>query len=274
MAKILRNLIFKGQVSLAVMETTELVNGAIAVHGTGAEASRLLGGLLTCGAYLASSLKEDTGSISLTVKAKDGDGAVSVSADKDLHIRGYADGTCEETLVGGTLTVVREDGFSRPFVGTCDIACDDVSDILARYFGQSEQIPTAVCIFTEIGEDGKCKGAGGVVMQLLPDASDEAVEGATELFESYRNYLGIYLGADAEEAYGKLFASVAEGDAEVLTPVYKCNCSESKIKGVLSAVGREELLKICDEVGEVKVHCHYCNTDYTFDRTRIEEEFK
>lgn len=271
MDKILRNLIFKGQVSVAVMETTELVNGAIAVHGTGAAASRLLGGLLTCAAYLASSLKEDTGSVSLTVKAKDGDGAVSVSADKNLHIRGYADGTCTQTLAGGTLTVVREDGYSRPFVGTCDIHGDDVSDILARYFGQSEQIASAVSIFAEIGEDGKCVRAGGVVMQLLPDASDEAVNGATELFDSYREN---YQSVGAEQAYSKLFAPVASGNAETLTPEYKCNCSESKIKGVLSAVGKEELLKICDEVGEVKVHCHYCNTDYSFDRTRIEEEFQ
>ena len=270
MDKILRNLIFKGQVSLAVMDTTGLVNGAIAVHGTGAEASRLLGGLLTCASYLASSLKEQTGSVSLTVKAKDGDGAVSVSAGRDLHIRGYADGTCTQTLKGGTLTVVREDGFSRPFVGTCDILSDDVSDILSRYFGQSEQIATAVCISVEIGDDGRCKRAGGVVMQLLPDASDEAINGASELFESYRiNYQAM----GAEEVYKKLFAPVADGEAELLTPVYKCNCSESKIKGVLSAVGRDELIKICEEVGEVRVHCHYCNTDYAFDRARIEEEF-
>ena len=266
----MRNLIFSGQISVAVMDTTELVNGAISVHGTGAEASRILGGLLTCAAYLASSLKEETGSVSLTVKAKDGDGAVSVSADKSLHVRGYADGTCTKTLVGGTLTVIREDGFSRPFVGTCDILSDDISDILARYFGQSEQIATAVSIFTEIGDDGRCLSAGGLVMQLMPGASDEAIDGAAALFESYRDGLR---GEGAEQAYKELFAPVASQGAEALTPVYKCNCSEGKIKGVLSAVGREELLKICDEVGEVKVHCHYCNTDYIFGKRRIEEEF-
>ena len=270
MDKILRNLLFRGEVSLTVMDTTELVNGAIAIHGTGVEASRLLGGLLTCGAYLASSLKEDTGSVSLTIKAKDEDGAVSVSADKALHVRGFADGTCTQTLVGGTLTVVREDGYSRPFVGTCDILTDDISDILARYFGQSEQIATAVCIFTEIGKDGKCVRAGGAVLQLMPDASPEAINGATELFEKYEKCCK---SVDADRAYRDVFAPAASGFSKMLIPFYKCNCSENKIKGILSSVGREELLKICDEEGAVKVHCHYCNTDYIFDRTRIEEEF-
>ena len=107
-------------------------------------------------------------------------------------------------------------------------------------------------------------------MQLLPDASAEAINKATELFGAYCKD---YSGKDAQTLYDGIFAPFAGVVAEVLTPVYKCNCSESKIKGVLSAVGREELLKICDEAGEVKVHCHYCNTDYTFDRARIEEEF-
>ncbi len=114
--KILRALLCRGQVMLTVLDTTALVNKAIEIHGTAPRASKLLGGLLTCGAYLASGLKGDKGSVSVTVKAKDGDGAVSVSADAALHVRGYSDGACTESLAGGSLTVVREDGYSTPYV--------------------------------------------------------------------------------------------------------------------------------------------------------------
>lgn len=270
MDKIIKTLICGGQVSLTVLETTDLVNRAVQIHGLSPRAGMLLGGLLTCGAYVASSLKEDRGSISITVKAKCGDGAVSVSADKELHIRGYADGTCEDTLVGGALTVVREDGFSTPFTGACEILSDNVSDILETYYGQSEQIPTAVYINVEPDDNGGCLAAYGVVMQLLPDARQDKIEEAGGLFEEFKCHNTL---SDAQEIFSKFFAEYSSGEVGTGFPEYRCNCSEKKISGVLASVGKAELLKICDELGEVKVHCHYCNKDYIYDRARIEELF-
>ncbi|MDE6373700.1 MAG: Hsp33 family molecular chaperone HslO, partial [Clostridia bacterium] len=212
------------------------------------------------------------GCISLTVKAKDGDGAVSVSCDGALHVRGYADGSCSETLAGGWLTVVREDGFSRPFTGTCEILSDNVSDILETYFGQSEQIPTAAAIETALDSDGKCVWAGGVVMQLLPDASEDMILSAGEAFERYKSRTEGF--SEASGVYEEFFSRLASGGITELYPQYKCNCSEEKIAGVLQTVGKAELLKICAELGEVRVHCHYCNRDYVYDEKRIGETIK
>lgn len=270
MNKILRALMCDGQVSLTVIDTTALVNEAVKIHKPTNKAAEILGGLLTCGAYIAAGLKIDGGCVSLTVKAKDGDGAVSVSADSELNVRGYADGSCETTLVGGTLTVVREDGYSQPFVGTCEIEADDVSDILETYFQQSEQIPTAVALKCDFGKDGSCKHFGGVVIQLLPDASDAAIEQAGAAFEEFKAAVGF---ADVNEILADYFRTLVSGEVTEMFPQYKCNCSEKKIRGVLASVGKAELLKICDELGEVKVHCHYCNKDYTYGKERIEEIF-
>ena len=277
MDKILRTLICDGQVSLTVLETTEIVNEAIKIHEPTSEAAKILGGLLTCGAYLASGLKVESGCVSLTVKAKDGDGAVSVSADSALNVRGYADGSCERTLEGGSLTVVREDGYSQPFVGTCEILSDDISDILETYFGQSEQIATAVALKSDFDENGNCIFFGGVVMQLLPDASESAIWEATDVFDQFKNCDAIkgkkQIFTDARKIFADFFRPYASGEVTEIYPQYKCNCSEQKILGVLASVGKEELLKICDELGEVKVHCHYCNKDYIYGKKRIEEIF-
>ena len=271
MDKILRSLICGGQVSLTVLETTELVNEAIRIHEPTRAAAEILGGLLTCGAYIASGLKVERGCVSLTVKAKCGDGAVSVSADANLRVRGYADGSCEKTLKGGDLTVVREDGYSQPFVGSCEILSDDISDVLETYFGQSEQIATAVALKSDFDGNGKCRFFGGVVMQLLPDASEKSIWEATDLFEAFKNSVGPF--TDARKVSEEYFRTAISGEVTEAYPQYKCNCSEQKIRGVLASVGRAELLKICDELGEVKVHCHYCNKDYVYDRKRIEETF-
>lgn len=273
MNKIFRSLICKEQAQLTVLEVTDLVNEAIRIHGTDATASRILGGLLVCGAYCAANLKEKSGSVSLTVKAKDGDGAVSVSADSNLHVRGYADGSCHTTLVGGTLTVVREDGYSMPYVGTCEISSDDVSDLLATYFQVSEQIPTAVRIFAHIGGDGKCSSAGGVVIQLLPDADEEQIALAERAFEQFCADEDSLAALGADGVAKKFFGDILSGVTYELFPDYICNCSESKIRGILMSVGKDELLKIAEERGNVSVHCHYCNKDYVYDKHKIEEIF-
>ena len=273
MNKIIRTLICGGQVSLTVLDTTRLVNDAIAIHNTNMQGSAIFGGMLTGGAYLSSLLKTEDACISVTVKAKEGDGAVSVSSSAALDVRGYVDGSCTQTLVGGTLTGVREEGDAMPFVGTCEIANDDISDIFSAYFQQSEQIPTAIAIRTDIGADGKCLAAGGVIMQLLPDADDDAVDMAGEAFYNYKQCGNALLELGADGVYEKFFAHLSGGDKYELYPRYKCSCSEEKIIKVLTSVGKAELLDIVKERGVVSVHCHYCNKDYVFDGEQIEKIF-
>ena len=273
MNKIIRALLCDGQVSLTVLDTTRLVNDAIAIHGTDKRAAELFGGLLTGGAFFSALLKSDNAGVSITVKAKEADGAISVSSDSELNVRGYADGSCTRTLVGGTMTVVRETQGAMPFVGTVEISSDDVSDVLAAYFQTSEQIPTAVALTTEIGADGKCLAAGGVIIQLLPEASDEAIDKAAEALENYKRSQDALLNGGADNVYETYFAHLASGESYELYPKYKCNCSEKKIINVLASVGKAELLNIAREQGVVSVHCHYCNKDYVYDSEQIEKIF-
>ncbi|MGN0807682.1 MAG: Hsp33 family molecular chaperone HslO [Candidatus Coproplasma sp.] len=272
MDRIKRFLAYNGNVQITVLETTALVNRAIEIHSTTPSASKILGGLLTCCAYFASGIKAQSGAVSITVKAKDGDGAVSVSSDAQLHVRGYADGSCTQTLKGGSLTVVREDGYFQPFVGTCEIDSDDISDAFAKYFQQSEQIPTAVKVDVTVDENGKCVSANGLIMQLLPDADDDETDAAGEAFYNFTQDVSSSTYT-AEEIVERFFSGSINGEVVEVYPEYKCNCSQGKIKGVLASVGKAELLKICEEQGQVKVHCHYCNTDYVFDKDSIEENF-
>ena len=46
---------------------------------------------------------------------------------------------------------------------------------------------------------------------------------------------------------------------------YKCNCSREYLLGVLASLGEAQMRQIIAEDGQLKAHCHYCNTDYVFD---------
>ena len=118
MNKLYKALVYDREVSLSVLETTDLVQQAIKIHNLSDTAAEILGGMLTACAYMAGCLKSEKGAVSLTVKSGDGSATVSVSGDINGHIRGYIDGG-ENGLKGGTLTVIKDDGLYRPFIGTC-----------------------------------------------------------------------------------------------------------------------------------------------------------
>lgn len=275
MNKLFKTLVYDNQVSLSVMDTTELVNKAIKTHGLNKESAITLGSLLTCAVYMAGCLKSDKGAISITVKGDEDCGSISVSGDKDLHIRGYIDGNGKGKLKGGTMTVIKEDGFFRPFIGTCELKCDDVSENLMQYYHQSEQIPTAVAIRVSMADDGTCKRAGGVVMQLLPGTTDENMDKSENVMQHFVDVCAVLdrIGADGilEEYFKGEFSEKA---LYLYSPDYICNCSRKKIEGILLSMQKQELQDIVKEQGCVSVHCHYCNTDYVFDEKDVEELFR
>lgn len=274
MNKLYKALVYNREVSLSVLETTDMVNDAIKTHNLDEKSAITLGGLLTCAAYMAGCLKSERGAVSLTVKSGGEAGTASVSGDKDGHIRGYIDGKCGGRLNGGYLTVIKDDGFYRPFVGTCELAGDDVSENLMKYFQMSEQIDTAVAVGVKM-DGNRCVAAGGVVMQLLPGTSEENMQRAEDRMQAFVNAADVIekLGADGiiSEYFG---GDTEEGGLYLTFPEYKCNCSRKKIENVILPLGKDELNRIIDEEGEVKVHCHYCNTDYKFTRPDIDKLFK
>lgn len=274
MNKLHKALIYDMQVSLSVLETTDMVNEAIKTHNLDEKSAVTLGGLLTCAAYMAGCLKSERGAVSVTVKAGGEAGTVSVSGDKDGHIRGYIDGSCDGRLNGGTLTVIKDDGFSRPFVGTCELSGNDVSRNLMQYYDKSEQIPTAVSVGVKM-QGGKCVAAGGVIMQLMPGASEENTDKAEERMQAFVDAADVVEKYGADGIISTFFGELLQNGALYTTfPEYKCNCSRSKIEDVIKPLGAAELYKIIDEEGCIKVHCHYCNTDHVFTKTDIDELFK
>lgn len=271
--KLYKSLVYDNQVSLSVLETTRLVNDAVKIHNLSDASAEILGGFLTAAAYMAGCLKSERGAVSLTVKSGDGSATVSVSGDCKGHIRGYIEGG-EGGIKGGTLTVIKDDGFYRPFVGTCELKSPSVSENLMQYFHISEQIPTAVAIGVKV-EGGVCKAAGGVIMQLLPGTSEENMDRAEERMQAFVNAADVVERFGADGIMSEYFSDETENAGVYLTfPEYKCNCSRAKITDVITSLGKKELENIIAEEGQVKVHCHYCNTDYIFTQKDIDKLFK
>ncbi len=284
-SKICKTLIFGGEVSLAVLDTTALVNEAIRIHRLTPVAAAALGRTLTASAYLCSWLKGEDDSLSVTIKGGGAGGQIGVSGDASLGMRGFiehpdislpprADGKLDVgACVGrdGTLTVIREEKGAMPFVGTCELVSGEIAEDFSSYFFVSEQRPTAFALGVKISPEGKCVGAGGVILQPLPGASEGSVSKAEEEIAKYSAVSALIAEKGAEGILRGDFGAEDWTEREI---VYRCHCSREKIADILRSMGRDELETIVREDGKVSVHCHYCNTDYDFYEKDVAELFR
>ena len=273
MNNLVRTLVFNGQVSLTVADTTKMVNVAIERHKLSPVSAKILGQALSAMTFMSACLKEKSGEISLSVQNTGECGDIGVSGNYDLRLRGYIGNPFLQTEEGifaenGALTIIRDDGYNRPFVGSCALQTSGIDDSFEEYFFISEQLPTRIYTNVEIDEDGKCAFAGVIALQLLPFADQEALDmtAHTPIDTVLEQVKQKDIRVVVKENFDASDTVFEEREA-----VYSCNCSREYLKKVLASVGREEFRKIVQEDGAVKVHCHYCNTDYAFD-TKDEEE--
>ena len=168
---------------------------------------------------------------------------------------------------GGFLQVVRDDGYSRPFVGACALYNNETGNAeeffaanFEEYFTVSEQLPTRFAFYLGGGCDYFL-----AALQALPGCGKNWEVSAKDKLAAVVNEYRC--GKNAAESATSVFGEISCEEERDLR--YRCNCSAEYLKGVLSTLGKDELESILQEQGAVKIHCRYCNKDYAFTRTDL-----
>ena len=136
-----------------------------------------------------------------------------------------------------------------------------MDEAFEEYFRISEQLPTRIRTAVEFDEKGECAFAGVAALQPLPFADGDALEKTWET--DLESVLSSVREKGVEETVNARFSPDKEA-YEAREAVYRCNCSREYLSRVLVTLGEEQLRRILEEDGKLKVHCHYCNTDYEF----------
>ena len=286
MQNVLRTLIYGDEVSLTIIDATALVKEGQDVHALNTPSADLFARTLAFTAFMASGLKNENGEVSLSLKGDGSVKSVSVSANAELNIRGAIDGengeysSGENGFIGaasvcfenaGYFTVIRSDGYARPFVGACEAEKGEIDASFESYFSVSEQLPTTVCTKTEFDEKGKISFCGLIALQPLPFVSQKAKQQAEDRAHIL-SALETLKECGAETTATDCFAA-EQNRLELKTARYKCNCSREYLSGVIVSLGKKDLEEIVKEQGSVKVHCHYCNKNYEFFQADIDKLF-
>ena len=269
MNKLLKTLIRNGELSLSVLDTTDMVNDAIKIHKLYPVCSAALGRTLTVCTFMSSNLKNQRDKLYVTIKGDGPIGKITVCGNKDLSMRGSVDnpqldlplksnGKLDVSgAVGkkGRLTIVRSMGLKEPYSGSSELVSGEIAEDFAAYYTFSEQQPTAIALGVKIGTDGTCVGAGGVIIQALPFASEESLFMAEDTILRMNNISTLIeeMGVDGIADY--FFGPLNFNDSY---PKYECLCSKDYIEKILLSMGKAELYDIINTQGKISVNCQFC----------------
>ena len=183
MNNVLRTLVYDKQVSLTVANVTDVVREAVKLHRLSPASTLVLGKTLCAMTFMSACLKMETGEISLSVSGDGTGGTIGVSGNRKLYLRGYIENVNatgdERDVLGqvGSLTIIRDDGYNRPFVGSCAFPqTGGVDEAFEEYFRISEQLPTYFQTDVQLSDNGEVVFAGVAVLQPLPFADEKTLE--------------------------------------------------------------------------------------------------
>lgn len=278
MNNVLRALIYDGEVSLTLADTTQLVREGVKLHNLTSSAAQLFGRALSIAVFQGACLKEKSGEISFSLRSDGLGGELCVSVDEPLNVRGYLqDGEkharfSQEELLGkaGSLTVIRQDGYSRPFVGASAMVGGDIDAQFEEYYKVSEQLPTYLSTAVYLDENGEVAFAGVICLQPLPFATQKVLD-TMPTGDALNAILSVLQEKGVEKTADTFFGVLQTVTQK--TAQYKCRCSKEYLGEVLVSLGEEQMREIIREDGAVRIHCHYCNQDYEFVDADVDDLF-
>jgi len=285
---ICKALLLNRQIRAVCINSTRIVDRLIQIHGLTPVCAAALGRTVSATALLASGLKNPEDSITVTIRGDGAAGAIVTACDGSLKtLRGYVDNP-RVTLplssdgkldvggavgANGNLTVIKDIGLKKPYVGRTALVSGEIAEDFTRYLAESEQQPSIVSLGVLIAPDGSCKSAGGIILDLLPGYSEQALAAAEQAAVKLADISRVIEGLSPEQyidlTLEYLGAEIIGGaNAEL-----NCKCGDGAIERAVLALGEEDAFLLLKERGKVSIRCHFCAKEYVFGAKKLKELF-
>lgn len=298
MSKVITGIDHSGSFRVYLTISTDIVEEARKIHDTTPLASAGLGRVLTGAGLMGLLLKNDSDKLTVLFKGDGPAKQILATATANGDVKGYIANpdvdlplTKEGKLdVGGSLgvgelTVIKDLGLREPYVGTIALVDGEIADDLTAYYFISEQQNSAISLGVKVDVDYTIAAAGGMIIQMLPNAAEESVDALEAMLEKLPPITTLVEEAVSEN-HGKsdegvlqammdrIFAQMPE-EYQVETLEFKemrwhCDCSEERLEKVLMTIGEKDLTDIIEEDGQAELVCQFCCKKYHFDKEHLE----
>lgn len=276
---LIRAVALKGHVKAIAINTTEAVREAARIHNTTNVVTAALGRFITASLLIASNMKNDDDTQTTIIRSEGPVGGMTCVCDSKGHAKAYAINTNVESTyhrpgklnvgaaVGeGSLTIIRDIGLREPYTGSVQLVSGEIAEDFTYYLASSEQTPSVVSLGVQIGTDGIVSHAGGMMIQLMPGATEEDISYVEERVNGGFPEITFLMEEGLTPAK---ILDMFMGDPDMAYmdgyPVaYKCDCSRERMMRGLATLGRADLESLASEEAGIDTECHFCNQKYHF----------
>lgn len=298
MNKVLTAMDKSGSFRVYLTISTDLVEEARQIHQTTPLGTAALGRVLTGAGLMGLLLKNEKDKLTVIFKGDGPAKQILATANGKGEVKGYIanpdvdlplrpDGKLDVggSLGIGELTVIKDLGLKDPYVGTIALASGEIAEDLTAYYYISEQQNSAISLGVKIETDYTVGAAGGMIIQLLPDFKDEAVDALEAMLGGLAPITTLIdeVNEDTPEASPekkvellaeKIFANMPEDYQLNLLDMkeikWECDCSEERLEKALMTIGVKDLTEIIEEDGKAEMVCQFCLKKYLFDKEHLE----
>lgn len=287
MDRLIKCLIFDGMAKVTAIDNTAMVNKSIKMHRLSPLASAVLGRSLAVGIYLSNSIKDKDGKFSMTIDGKGGLGKIMVVGSEGNKVKGFvvnkeyslplrADGKIDVgggVGTDGEIVIIKDLGLKEKYVGRAKLCTGEIAEDFSHYLMTSEGLPNVVALGVLVDKKG-CVASGGIIIEAMPGISDDQLYILEDIINNFKNFSTILKEKGLDEIvnfyFGHLNATIYPEEKVTLD----CNCSVTKLKGLIKSLGKTEAMDIIKEQGQIEIFYEFNSKYYRFRKEDVENIFK
>ncbi|AEV94597.1 Hsp33 family molecular chaperone HslO [Pediococcus claussenii] len=286
---LVKSVINDGMFRAYALTSTNLVREAQKRHDTWSAATAALGRSLTATIMLASSVLKGTEKMTVKINGGGPVGTIVVDGNANGTVKGYLQNPHVSLplkddhhidvgqAVGneGIMAVTKEMEYGDPFTGQVGLASGEIGDDFTYYLAQSEQIPSSVGVSVFVNPDESVDVAGGFLIQVMPDATDEAIDILQKNLEELPLVSEMLReGLSPEQMLERIFKNDDIKILDRMDAKFACDCSKERFTKALISLPKDDVQDMINEDHGAEAQCSFCGNKYQFSEEDLEEIIK